>query len=117
MQNKRVDYFSTKMEKKNPFSTPEGYFEHFTERLMSRLPEEEKKKPAIIRHLRPLLHAAIFTGVIVLGATFLMNGGTEQTQKQMSIATTEYNDSYFDDAADYAMVDNQDIYAYLLADL
>jgi hypothetical protein len=28
-----------------------------------------------------------------------------------------YSDSYIDEEADYAMVDNQDIYAYLLAEM
>ena len=31
--------------------------------------------------------------------------------------TVEYNDAYIEDATDYAMFDNQDIYATLLADM
>lgn len=116
MQNEGVDYIRQKMGRNNPFSTPDGYFEHFTDRMMEKLPENNRK-PAIIRYLRPLLYAAVFTGVIVLSATILMKDSTEQTQQQIATTTIESSDTYFDDAVDYAMVDNQDIYAYLLADL
>ena len=117
MQKERDD-IEFKMGNNNPFSTPEGYFEHLTDRVMSKLPDTKpEEKPAVIRYLRPLLYAAVFTGVIVLSATFLMKDDQEQETQQMASAPIDSGDAYFDDAADYAMVDNQDIYAYLLADL
>ncbi len=116
MHNEEVEMINKKMGKNTPFTTPNGYFEHFTERMMAKLPEK-KEKPIIIRFMRPLLYAAIFTGAIVLSATLFINDDNNQTKHQIATTTIESNESYFDDAADYAMVDNQDIYAYLLADL
>lgn len=119
-------YINERFGKKNPFTVPDGYFEQLTERVMSRLPEAsqapvaeqkaERGRPALIRRLRPWLAAACIAGAIVCTAVYLKpDVNTTPTGDELAEAT--YTDSYIDDAADYAMVDNQDIYAYLLADI
>ena len=99
--------------KRNPFKTPEGYFDHLAERTMDCLPDANPKRTAKVWRLRPWLYAAAIAGVVAISDAILTN--REDSDKQ----TTEvaYNDTFIDEAADYVMVDNQDIYAYLLADL
>lgn len=123
-------YINERFGKKNPFTVPDGYFEQLSERVMSRLPENAtaaaaetakaaapaKHRPALIRRLRPWLAAACIVGAIVCATVYLppmLN--PSQPINELADATTA--DTYVDDAADYAMVDNQDIYAYLLADI
>ena len=58
--------------KKNPFSTPEGYFEHFHEQLMSSLPEVEPTvtpttRIGLMTRIKPWLYmAATFVGIIFM---------------------------------------------------
>ena len=105
------------MGKRNPFTTPDGYFDQLTTRVMERLPHEEQRSAAKVVRLRPWLYAAIFAGVVAVTATLIFNSTTDDMQTSDGLMATSYNDAYIDDAADYAMVDNQDIYAYLLADM
>jgi hypothetical protein len=118
------DYLNSKLGKKNPFTVPEGYFEQLTAQVMEKLPEKQVAKTATIKRLRPWFYAAacICIGVFIAGIAF--NNNNDEVRKQMQMATAEqeyvesyYSDSYIDEEADYAMVDNQDIYAYLLAEM
>ena len=121
-------YLNSKLGKKNPFTVPEGYFEQLTAQVMECLPEkpqQQKKKTAVIKQLRPWLYAAACVCVGVFIAALAFNNDNEQVRKQMQMATAEqenvegyyYSDNYIDEEADYAMVDTQDIYAYLLAEM
>ena len=38
------------------------------------------------------------------------------SEEQVAVAETTLSDSFIDDAADYVMMDHQDIYAYLASD-
>ena len=118
------DYLNSKMGKRNPFTVPEGYFEQLTSQVMQKMPEAKAEKPALIKRLRPWLYAAACVCVGVFIAAVAFNNNNEEVRKQMRIATAEqksvesyYSDSYYEDEANYAMVDNQDIYAYLLAEM
>lgn len=118
------DYLNSKMGKRNPFTVPEGYFEQLTSQVMQKLPETKAEKPALIKRLRPWLYAAACVCVGVFIAAVAFNNNNEEVRKQMRIATADqksvesyYSDSYYEDEANYAMVDNQDIYAYLLAEM
>ena len=111
------------MGKRNPFRVPEGSFEQLTEQVMKKLPEEQPEKKTIFRSLRPWLYAAACTCVAVFTAALMFNGKNDTTGQQRQMATVEqdyvgyYSDNYIDEEADYAMVDSQDIYAYLLAEM
>ena len=117
------DYIRNKMGNKNPFTVPEGYFEQLTGDIMSKIPaqkEIEQQKPALIKRLRPLLYAAACVCIAVFGVVIYQNldKQTKETlQKNFSQNTREYNDTFIDDATDYAMFDNNEIYASLLADM
>jgi len=126
------DYLNRKLGRNNPFTVPEGYFEQLTDQIMSKLPENKSQldetsgesKPTTIKRLRPWLYAAACICIGVFIAAIAFNNDNEKVRKQMQIATAEqesvesyYSDNYIEEEADYAMVDNQDIYAYLLAEM
>ena len=117
-------YLNSKLGKKNPFTVPEGYFEQLTAQVMEKLPEKEHQtKTAVIKQLRPWLYAAACVCVGLFTAAVLFSNKNDQTDKQMQMATLEqentnyYSDNYIEEEADYAMVDNQEIYACLLAEM
>ena len=109
--------------KENPFRVPEGYFDQLTDRVMAQLPEREQQAEQTSlsdRHpksrlvaLRPWLYAAACTiAVVVMGVTFLSHDSAEE-QPLASTSTTNTESQYIDDAADYVMLDNAEIYACL----
>ena len=131
-------YIKEKMGTKNPFTVPEGYFEQLSDRIMSRLPGQDEhtvtdantmldaqQKPARTHRLRPWLAAASIAALVAVGATLFFGQKSASTITQENdealFATNYYGDTYSDtyieEEANYAMVDNQDIYAFLLADI
>ena len=132
------EYLVKKMGRGKPFSVPDGYFDQLAERIMQQLPQEEKqlsqeanklqaiKKPATIKRLRPWLYAAACICVGVFIAAIAFNNRSEVAAPQpaaQQIAVNDqadygyYSDTYIDEEADYAMIDNQEIYACLMADM
>ena len=114
-------FLRDKIGQKNPFKIPDGYFDQFADRLMEKLPEQQHK-PILIRRLRPLLYAAVFVGVLIIGATLAFKSIQKfDSQSNIALVTNEqdesllnaYSDTYIEDAANYAMIDNEEIYAYL----
>ena len=109
--------------KGNPFRVPEGSFDQLTDRVMAQLPEREQQAEQISlsdRHpksrlvaLRPWLYAAACTvAVVVMGLTFYSHDAVEE-QPLASTSITNTESQYIDDAADYVMLDNAEIYACL----
>ena len=111
------------MGQKNPFTVPEGYFDQLAQQVIDRLPAEEAAKPkpqpkAILRYLRPLLYAAACVAIAVIGTAIYTNRNLETGQQQLAQQDAIiYSDSYIDEAADYVMLDNAEIYNSLLADM
>ena len=88
---------------RNVFRVPEGYFEQFTAQVMEQLPEQQKARTTM---LRPWLYAAACSVVAMLmGVTYYFHQDTSDDMMADS--------SYYEEAADYAMIDNIDIYACL----
>lgn len=107
----------------NPFTVPEGYFESLSDSIMSSLPEQQthvvamgnnswKRKiaaaVAVAASVAVVISVSI-TGGFRLGATQLANGGSVDDSEQVS--STEY--TVVDEMANYAMLDNVDMYAYV----
>jgi hypothetical protein len=73
--------------KTNPFKVPEGYFERFSEGLMSQLPEHTVEEPKVFslwERIRPWTYmAAMFVGIMLM---FRIFGGS---QEKKSIAQNE----------------------------
>ena len=108
--------------RKNSFRVPEGYFDQLTDRVMAQLPEREQQAVEVslssrrpksrLVALRPWLYAAACTvAVVVMGLTF--HHSHEPAEEQPLASTTNTESQYIDEAADYAMLDNAEIYAYL----
>ena len=124
-------YLKDRIGNVNHFRVPEGYFDNFTSQLMARLPEEkplvdsgtpkaENRELKVVggKWLRPMLAAAACLLVAVMSVTVYLNKQQSVASEQELVAMQEngYTDSYFEEAADYAMLDNCDIYAYLASE-
>lgn len=113
MTNEEI-YIINRFGQRNPFLVPEGYFDQLTDKVMDRLPKEETK-PALIRSIRPWLYAAACLLVVILTTTIYFNSSDSQQQLLSSaMESSVSSDNYVEEAADYAMLDNHDIYACLL---
>lgn len=114
MTNEEI-FLNNRMRRRNHFTVPEGYFDEFTQKVMSRLPEEKPRK-AWIRSLRPVLYVAACLCVAIFCGTIYFGKAADNQPQLMASVTGEptISDEYLDEAADYAMVDNHDIYACLM---
>lgn len=113
-------YLEDKYGKKQPFKVPNGYFDSFAENLMDKLPEQQPVMTPHIsmwrkwRKLRlTVAVAASVCAVMFSVMTFMHN--TKPTHSPLAsnhTTKTVTNDSYttLDVAADYTMLDNDDIY-------
>lgn len=98
-------YLRETVGQRNAFRVPEGYFEHFAEQVMQQLPDEQKKPRLAM--LRPLFYAAAcVAAVVVMGVSYLWHH--EEPSEEMVA-----DSNYYEEVADYAMIDNNDIYACL----
>lgn len=116
-------YLKSKITNENPFRVPEGYFDRLTADVMARLPERQSEnpsesKPARRVLLRPLLAAASVAVVALIGTLVYFNrlNPADTADQQMAAVSVGVSDSYIDEAADYLMMDHQDIYACLTSD-
>lgn len=123
MTNKEERYLKSRIGKQNPFRVPEGYFDSFAERMMENLPEQEARtvvmsRPHRSRVLRTVLYAAACLCLAVLGTVIYWHKLSMQNVDSGSTTvavhtTTNADAAYVDAVADYTMMDNTDIYAYL----
>ena len=115
-----------------PFTVPENYFSELSSRVMAQIPTEEqegavvevKPRRATLRYLRPLAAAAMTIGVVLVG--FLAYHEFDSGQGKQSLAgshlaqgaheTSASSEDDFDQAADYFMIDESDMYAYLASE-
>jgi len=113
-------YLIEKAGKENHFRVPEGYFDTLTSQVMSRIDAEGRKtedlptigKKAKTVWLRPVLYAAASVCALFISVTAYQHftaQPADNTTEQLAV----YSDDSFDEAADYVMIDNQDIYACL----
>lgn len=120
MTNEEI-FIKKKIGGSTPFRVPEGYFDQLVSQITAQLPEEtteEKRIPAVVKYLRPLLYAAACICLGIFGTAIYMNSNNDEGSMQLAQQENMvYSDSYIDEAADYAMIDNEDIYASLLADM
>lgn len=114
--------------KQNPFKVPDGYFDHLTERIMENLPEQEirvidiRSRQTLWQKL-PLRKIAAAVAVVALlgGGSFwaLQHEGNSKMvahakqHEQKAVASEE---AAFNEMADYAMIDNETIYASLMTE-
>lgn len=117
--------------RQRPFSVPEGYFSGLSSRVMSELSavaEQEREdrstfKRGLRSYLRPMA-AAVTVGIVVVG--FLAYHSLEGVQGVRSLlggrgvqdryVLSESSGDAFDQAADYFMIDESDMYASLASE-
>ena len=120
-------YLINKAGKENPFRVPEGYFDSLASQVMSRVDAEGNKPqdmPMIEKKtktvwLRPVLYAAASVCALFISVVAYQSHSDQGTAAptQTVVANNQMlMDDYFDEAADYVMLDNQDIYACLSSD-
>ena len=121
-------YLIEKVGKENPFRVPEGYFDTLSSQIMAKVEAEgvaprdiktAKEKRAKTLWLRPVLYAAASVCALFISVV------AYQSHSDQGVAAPAQNvvannqmmmDEYFDEAADYVMLDSQDIYACLSSD-
>ena len=114
--------------KENPFKVPDGYFDHLTERIMENLPEQEirvidiRSRQTLWQKL-PLrkIAAAVAITALLGGGTFwaLQHEGDSKMVahvKKHEQKAVSSEDAAFNEMADYAMIDNETIYASLMTE-
>lgn len=114
--------------KQNPFKVPDGYFDHLTERIMENLPEQEVRVIDIRSRQKlwqklPLrkIAAAVAVTALLGGGTFwaLQHEGNSKVvahAKHHEQKTVGSEEAAFNEMADYAMIDNETIYASLMTE-
>lgn len=119
-------YLIQRVGKENPFRVPDDYFSTLASEVMTRVDAADThehhaafaQRKARQVWMRPLLYAAASVCALFISVTAyraLSGHGTESTAVHQ-IAATQQPDDSFDEAADYMMVDNEDIYACLSSD-
>ena len=122
-----------KFGQENPFKVPEGYFDNFASKFMEQLPEEEPKavevempvaKRTWISPMRRFAIAASFAAVLFGAATYYASTGVNKDQDSqtemasVALKNTEtksvQSDYMMDEMVDFAMIDNAEIYSYLI---
>ena len=117
-------YLIEKAGRENPFRVPEGYFDTLTSQVMSRIdaegkhPQEIYEKPvkAKLVWLRPVLYAAASVCALFISVTAYQHFNSPTPADVPTQQVAVYSDEYFEAAADYAMIDNQEIYACLMSE-
>lgn len=102
--------------KENPFKVPDGYFDTFADRVMQKIPEDAKV--VTMRSNRKSSRGWAYAAACLLLCVCSVVGFYQFESAKSDTATTAMastTDS-FDEAADYVMMDNQDIYACLMND-
>ena len=125
---KEEKYLIEEVGRENPFKVPEGYFDTLASQIMAKVEAEGvgardlkagKEKHAKTVWLRPVLYAAASVCALFISVVAYQNysdQGTAAPAQNVVANNQTMTEDYFDEAADYVMLDNQDIYACLTSD-
>ena len=100
---------------KRPFSVPDDYFSRLPSRIMAQLPAEERKeKSAAEKPYRVVLTGFLAYSMFLSPKEGSMTGTFSRsgTDKEQTVTSQDG----FDEAADYLMMDEDDMYAYMADD-
>lgn len=119
--NQEDEVLTQKYGKDNPFVVPQGYFDSITSVVMDKIPEESEPavvmRPDLWMRFRPVLLGAAGLFVAAFSIIFYLNQQEDKSPQGHQVSTAElvsstaYTD--IDLTADYAMLDNEDIYSYV----
>lgn len=122
---KEEKYILDKVGRKTPFAVPDDYFDDFATQLMQSLPEPESTdkarvvalKPMALRRFRPVAIAAASLIAAIFSLGIYLQGSKPQVAESQATASAgaAVGASYtaVDAMADYAMLDTEDMYAYM----
>ena len=103
-------YILDRFGKSNPFTVPEGYFDQLVSDVMAQIPKRRTVSRMVA--LRPWLYAAAcLVAVVVMTLTFHFR--QDNASEMTASAVESVDNNYIDEAADYVMLDNAEIYACL----
>ena len=114
MKNEEL-YIKSRMGQHNPFIVPDGFFDNLTAQVMKQLPEEQPRRGLLVS-IRQWMYAAACLVAVLFSATVYLMSPESSTQSPVASTSLTASDSYIDEAADYVMADNIDIYACLASD-
>lgn len=108
--------------RKEHFAVPDGYFENFTEQMMAKLPEQPFQSMAVRRRsLLPQFAAAAAVAVVMISGAalyFSKNAASSYDDNSAAVSTDMLDDNQgysMEEAAHYAMMDNQAVH-YMVVD-
>lgn len=103
---------------KNQFAVPEGYFGSLPKRVMERIGDVEA-----VEGSKPVKHISLFVkyalgavAACVAGVAMFvlpLDNGTDDSDIMAELQSAVYDEDYSMDVLNYAMVDYDDVYAYL----
>lgn len=104
--------------RQTPFTVPEGYFAQLQQNVMDALPEQPSKVVVMTprhRFLRPMVGIAASVCIALFGMAVWF-GSNSDSDKNVALAESDDFVEMFSDAdgaAEYIMMDNEDIYAFV----
>ncbi len=112
-----------KFGRERPFKVPEGYFSQFEKQLLDNLPEQKSaRKVSISRYWKRIVSVAACVAVVIVSGVLYFNNAQEKMQSPVSAisdmykSSSVYADYVIDEFSDYAMLDNEDFYSYVVGE-
>uniref|UniRef100_A0AB33JPS7 Uncharacterized protein n=1 Tax=Prevotella sp. GTC17262 TaxID=3236797 RepID=A0AB33JPS7_9BACT len=103
------------------FRVPDGYFNQLADEVMGRIGQPEQAvtvapRRRVRRRIVSVVAAAACIGVvgIALWTYFPQSGSKQVMPSDKRVMSVNANETAVDEVADYAMLDNEDIYASLV---
>lgn len=100
--------------KKNPFKTPENYFESIEDRVMHAVKQESKKKNSgysakVIRFLKPALAVAASLGIIFMLVYYPVNYLSQKEVAKVTVTDTVTPDTMDAYSLSFSLVDDNSL--------
>jgi hypothetical protein len=125
-KDRYTDILSERFGRETPFRVPDGYFDGLVDNVMSHIPNEKASedplpKPhaasrrAVIRRLTAavLMAASVLVAVFVIGGNIDSHQSVPALSSNPSAQSLSIDNSNIDEAMEYSMMDNEDMYTYL----
>ena len=117
MTIKEEDFLIQKFGRERHFTVPEGYFAQFHEKMMEQIatPKAEVRPLRRRSMWQTVVYAAacLFAAVVMTGAYFHADNVVAGKSTADKTAQTTATGDAIDQAADYMMLDESDLYAYM----